>query len=121
MINRLEYGGITEFHLPWGNVLEFYVELPAFVMLGLAIAEINFGNAKRNPRAQTRGWQFPDGCFSDNDELNPVIDGTVRKMDCGQITDGAACVILAGEQAAAEHAAKQGLKLVAAIVTTILV
>ncbi|MYM55725.1 chloride channel protein [Rhodobacteraceae bacterium GS-10] len=35
IINRLEYGGITEFHLPEGNVLEFYVELPAFVMLGL--------------------------------------------------------------------------------------
>jgi acetyl-CoA C-acetyltransferase len=61
------------------------------------IAEINFGNAKRNPNAQTRGWNFPEGCFSSNDELNPVIDGSVRKMDCGQITDGAACVILAGE------------------------
>ncbi|MBR9652047.1 chloride channel protein [Thalassovita aquimarina] len=35
IINRLEYGGITEFHLPPGNVLEFYVELPAFVLLGL--------------------------------------------------------------------------------------
>jgi acetyl-CoA C-acetyltransferase len=72
------------------------------------IAEINFGNAKRNPRAQTRGWQFPEGCFSDNDELNPVIEGRVRKMDCGQITDGAACVILASEKAAREHAAKTG-------------
>ena len=49
--------------------------------------------------------------FAIDDELNPVIEGRVRKMDCGQITDGAACVILAGEQAAAEHAAKQGLKL----------
>jgi acetyl-CoA C-acetyltransferase len=75
------------------------------------IAEVNFGNAKANPNAQTRGWQFPAGCFSDNDELNPVIDGTVRKMDCGQITDGAACVILASERAARDHASKQGLKL----------
>jgi acetyl-CoA C-acetyltransferase len=75
------------------------------------IAEINFGNAKRNPNAQTRGWNFPEGCFSSNDELNPVIDGSVRKMDCGQITDGAACVILAGEAAARAHAEKRGLKL----------
>ena len=75
------------------------------------IAEINFGNAKRNPRAQTRGWQFPEGCFSDSDELNPVIEGRVRKMDCGQITDGAACVILASEEAARECAEKAGQSL----------
>jgi acetyl-CoA C-acetyltransferase len=75
------------------------------------IAEINFGNAKQNPNAQTRGWKFPEGCFSDNNDLNPVIDGTVRKMDCGQITDGAACVILASESAARDHAQKLGLKL----------
>ena len=76
-----------------------------------AIAQINFGNAKHNPNAQTRGWNFPEGCFSNNDELNPVIDGAVRKMDCGQITDGAACIVLAGEKAARQHAAKLGLKL----------
>lgn len=76
-----------------------------------SIAEINFGNAKSNPNAQSRSWNFPEGCFSSNDELNPVIDGAVRKMDCGQITDGAACVVLASEKAAREHAAKRGLKL----------
>jgi len=76
-----------------------------------AIAQINFGNAKHNPNAQTRGWNFPEGSFSNNDALNPVIDGAVRKMDCGQITDGAACIILAGEKAARQHAAKLGLKL----------
>ena len=40
-----------------------------------------------------------------------MIDGAVRKMDCGQITDGAACVVLASEKAARAHAAKRGLKL----------
>nr|WP_233487490.1 chloride channel protein [Thalassovita gelatinovora] len=35
IINRLEFGGVTEFHLPEANVLEFYVELPAFLLLGL--------------------------------------------------------------------------------------
>ncbi|MEP6388772.1 MAG: acetyl-CoA acetyltransferase [Halioglobus sp.] len=75
------------------------------------IAEVNFANAKRNPQAQSRDWQFPSGCFSDDDNLNPVIDGSVRKLDCGQITDGAACVILASERAAREHAAKTGQTL----------
>ncbi|NQY01879.1 MAG: thiolase domain-containing protein [Halieaceae bacterium] len=75
------------------------------------IAEINFGNARLNHRAQSRDWQFPEGCFSDNDELNPVIEGRVRKMDCGQITDGAACIILASESAARAHAQKHGLSL----------
>ncbi len=35
VINRLEYGGVTEFALPSGDALGFYVELPAFLMLGL--------------------------------------------------------------------------------------
>ncbi len=76
-----------------------------------SIAQINFGNARGNPRAQTRQWQFPEGAFSCDDELNPVIEGRVRKQDCGQITDGAACVILASEAAAREHAARLGIKL----------
>ena len=76
-----------------------------------AIAEINFDNAKRNPNAQSRAWKFPAGCFSNDDKLNPVIEGAVRKMDCGQITDGAACVVLASAKAAKAHAEKQGLQL----------
>lgn len=34
VINRLEYGGVTEFSLPAPGSLVFYVELPAFLMLG---------------------------------------------------------------------------------------
>lgn len=75
------------------------------------IAEINFGNARGNANAQTRGWNFTDGCFGPDDRLNPVVEGRVRKMDCGQITDGAAALILAGETFAREHAAREGLRL----------
>ena len=75
------------------------------------IAQINFGNAKDNSRAQTRKWQFPEGAFSCDDDLNPVIEGCVRKQDCGQITDGAACLILASEAKAREHAARLGISL----------
>ena len=35
VINRLEYGGVTEFSMTEPTLLEFYVELPAFVILGL--------------------------------------------------------------------------------------
>ena len=35
VVSRLEFGNVTEFSLPEANVLEFYVELPAFLMLGI--------------------------------------------------------------------------------------
>jgi len=35
VLNRLVYGDVTEFLIPNQNVLAFYVELPAFVILGL--------------------------------------------------------------------------------------
>ena len=35
VINRIEYGGVTEFVLPAQGGVAFYVELPAFLMLGL--------------------------------------------------------------------------------------
>ncbi|WP_172329850.1 chloride channel protein [Mangrovicoccus sp. HB161399] len=35
VVNRLEYGNVTEFRLPEPGVLNFYEELPAFLLLGL--------------------------------------------------------------------------------------
>jgi acetyl-CoA C-acetyltransferase len=75
------------------------------------IAEVNFANAKRNPNAQTRQWQFNDRSFTLDDEANPVVEGRTRKQDCGQVTDGAAVVFLASEKRAAEYAAKRGVPL----------
>ena len=75
------------------------------------IARINFSNARDNPNAQARNWQFSDGHYTDDDALNPSIEGRIRKMDCGQITDGAACIILASGKAAADYAREKGLKL----------
>ncbi len=75
-----------------------------------AIARINFANGKQNPNAQSRSWTFDERCYSDNDQYNPAIEGRIRKMDCAQITDGAACVFLASEKAAREYASKNGLK-----------
>ena len=72
------------------------------------IAELNYGNAKRNPLAQTRKWNFDPLAFTDDDEANPVIEPGTRRQDCGQITDGACGVVLASARFSQEHARRQG-------------
>ncbi|EOD63996.1 acetyl-CoA acetyltransferase [Amycolatopsis vancoresmycina] len=59
------------------------------------VASHAFDRAALNPLAQARDWRFPAGAFGPDDELNPVIEGRLRKQDCGRITDGAAAVLLA--------------------------
>jgi len=75
------------------------------------IAKVNFDNARKNPNAQTRNWAFTEDSFKQDDEANPVIDGRIRKQDCGQITDGVAVVFLASEAKAKDYAARRGLTL----------
>ncbi|MEM9822167.1 MAG: acetyl-CoA acetyltransferase [Bacteroidota bacterium] len=69
-----------------------------------AIAQINYRNAQRNPNAQTRCWDLPEGYFGTNDEENPIVEGTLRKSDCGRISDGSATVFLASETFARSYA-----------------
>lgn len=76
-----------------------------------AIAHLNFDNARRNPNAQTRTWTFYAESFGEDDARNPVIDGRIRKHDCGQITDGAAAVVLASPERAAIWARDRGVTL----------
>ena len=75
------------------------------------IAEINFSNAKKNPNSQTRNWSFTENSFKNHDKENPVIEGNTRKMDCGQITDGAAIIFLASENKAKEYAKTTGTRI----------
>ncbi len=75
------------------------------------IAELNYGNAKRNPLAQTRKWQFDALSFTDDDQANPVIEPGTRRQDCGQITDGACAVVLASAKFAQAHATRLGVPL----------
>jgi acetyl-CoA C-acetyltransferase len=75
------------------------------------ISEINFGNAKKNPNSQTRGWTFESDTFTRSDHANPVIEGRTRKMDCGQVTDGAAIIFLASEKKAKEYAKARSMDL----------
>lgn len=75
------------------------------------ISRINFANARRNPLSQTRNWSLAPENFSEDDDANPVIEGRMRKSDCGQVTDGAAMIVLANAQTAAEHARRNGRSL----------
>ncbi len=75
----------------------------------MRIAEINYENASRNPNAQTRNWRFGENAFTADDQENPVIEGPVRRQDCGQVTDGAAVVFLASRKAAEEYAGRHGI------------
>lgn len=76
-----------------------------------AISENAFANAKKNPNAQTRGWAITPDHLSDDDEANPPIEGSLRKADCGQVTDGAAAIFLASRDVAAAYAKRRGIPL----------
>ncbi len=76
-----------------------------------AIAKKNFANARNNPFAQTRDWSFGPASFDEDDTANPVVTGCVRRQDCGQVTDGAAAIVLASATFAEAHAQSTGRSL----------
>jgi len=65
------------------------------------ISEINFANARRNPLAQTRGWE-------PSPKLAQTVAGRLKVRDCSQVTDGAAVVLLASERFAESYAKRHG-------------
>ncbi len=73
------------------------------------IAELNYTNAHKNKNAQTRNWEMTSEQFSTSPELNPIIEGSLRKSDCGRITDGSATIFLASERYARQYAQQRNL------------
>ncbi|WP_460354679.1 acetyl-CoA acetyltransferase [Mycobacterium sp. ZZG] len=73
-----------------------------------AIAALNYANAKRNPQAQTRDWSIPDPVTAD-DVTNPVVEGRLRRLDCSQLTDGGAGVVLVSDDWLRDHPAARPL------------
>ncbi|UDY36328.1 acetyl-CoA acetyltransferase [Dermatobacter hominis] len=69
------------------------------------IGEVNLANAKDNPNAQTRDWHVPDlsGPAGADDDVNPVVEGRLRRYDCSQITDGGAGLVLVSDAWRREH------------------
>jgi acetyl-CoA C-acetyltransferase len=70
-----------------------------------AIATVNFANARRNPNAQTRDWTVPDLIAGDSleDEVNPIVEGRIRRFDCSQMTDGGSGVVLVTDNYLRDH------------------
>jgi acetyl-CoA C-acetyltransferase len=75
------------------------------------IAAVNYGNAKRNPKAQTRTWYMSEDHARACDKYNAPVGGRVKISDCSQVTDGAVAVILAGPDFAAAWAQRRGVAL----------
>lgn len=55
-----------------------------------AISTLNYTNARANPNAQTRNWTI-------DTSFNPVVEGRIRKLDCSQMTDGGAGLVLVSD------------------------
>jgi len=88
---------------PWpylfNEIGEMYEERYGLQQVHLAeIAKTNYENAKRNPKSQTRDWGLDELFFTEDNQINPIIEGSLRKSDCGRITDGSATVFLASEK-----------------------
>lgn len=77
----------------------------------VAISKNDLESAQKNPVAQTRRWELSDAIYGENDEANAVVEGRLRRQDCGRITDGGAAVVLASERAAKAWADKRGIAL----------
>lgn len=77
------------------------------------IAAVNYGNAKRNPKAQTRHWYMSKAHARCSDRYNTAVGGRIKVSDCSQVTDGAVAVFLASPRFAAGYARRRGLPLAA--------
>ncbi|HVK78432.1 MAG TPA: acetyl-CoA acetyltransferase [Kofleriaceae bacterium] len=75
------------------------------------ISAVNYGNAKRNPRAQTRTWYMNEAHACEVSTYNSVIGGRIKISDCSQVTDGAVAVVLASEKFAAAWAQRKHRRL----------
>lgn len=82
-------------------ILEKYPDLDEkrFMDALARISVINYENAKRNPKAQTRKWFMSfDQASNRGNETNVMVGGRLAISDCSQVTDGACCVILCSDK-----------------------
>jgi len=75
------------------------------------VAEINFSNARRNPKAQTRTWFAGAKPDLASDKYARPAAGRLKVRDCSQITDGAVALILSSEAFARQYAVHRGVEV----------
>lgn len=82
-------------------------------LLNLAeISHINYSNAKRNDKAQTRNWYIEKAQISTRGtDTNNYVAGKLAITDCSQITDGACLVMLASEDYANAYCKAHSLNI----------
>lgn len=73
------------------------------------ISAVNYENAKRNPKAQTRTWYMSEDHACVASKYNAKIGGRIKVTDCSQVTDGAVALVLASDKFAAQHAKRLGV------------
>ncbi len=94
------------------RIYDLYNELYGVDYEHLAqISAINYANAKRNPKAQTRDWYMNKQHACSTGEFNKAIGNTLRTTDCCQVTDGAAAVFLSSQDYAEKYCTGHGLNL----------
>jgi acetyl-CoA C-acetyltransferase len=74
------------------------------------IAAINYANARRNPKAQTRTWFMSEEHAGKVDEFNGLVGGRLKASDCSQVTDGAVGLLLASPAFAEEYARRRDVR-----------
>ncbi len=81
------------------TIKKYHIDEQRYMNALAKISTINYGNAKRNPRAQTRKWfmDYEQACHRGT-ETNNLIGDRLAVSDCSQVTDGAAVVFLASER-----------------------
>jgi acetyl-CoA C-acetyltransferase len=75
------------------------------------ISAVNYANAKRNPKAQTRTWYMNERHACATGDYNAAVGGRIKITDCSQVTDGAVSLFLASERFARTYAQARGLTL----------
>ncbi len=103
-----------EFPFPklFDRLYDVYDELYGVKYEHLAqISAINYANAKKNPKAQTRNWYMNKIHACSTGDYNLTIGTRLRATDCSQVTDGAAAIFLASQSYTQAYAKKHGLNL----------
>lgn len=103
-----------EFPFPklFDRLYDVYDELYGVKYENLAqISAINYANAKKNPKAQTRNWYMNKKHACSTGDYNRTIGTRLRATDCSQVTDGAAAIFLASQSYTQAYAKNHELNL----------